>query len=667
MRRHVKLVSLALLSCLSLSGCQTLEQLFEPKAPPSKEELVQRDQAPVDTRLLANPMAQNNTNDDKAVMTMPKRPNGGVIGDATPVIRGKTNHGLPAVSVSEEPVELSFVDASLKSVIELLFDQYIHQPYTFLPDFKDQTVSWIVSGSYDKDTIVRMVESFLDLHGVNIIRQGDVYAISANSAKAAEDSSLGQTSGTWRLRYLDAKDVVTIGRQFLAKPDRLQVVDNANMVVAIGSGPEMRNLDKFLANIDVPALQDRNVMVYGPQYLSAQAIVSLLQNFPKALGMPMAGEGKKLVEAEVVTNAQRVVVITKGEEMRQAVLKYLSQVDQPGKDTKQVFVAPLRSQKASELRAVIEQVLTAMFQDRDKVTVVSDDRTNSLLVTSSADEYYQIRKVIDRLDNVAPSVLIESSIIEVQLTQSMAYGVEWFLSGRGGKVRGDMSTSLRSSGITITDGLAASGSTLGVVSLKDNTFATLDLLAAETSVQVLSRPRVLVKDQKTATIKSTKQVRVLKSELPTNVSTSGTTQISNQYEEKEVGVTLEVTPLVGSDGSITLKVKIEDSNQGAVDSATKQPTFDKREVNSEFVVAHGETVFIGGLIKRRNSAGTNKIPGFADIPILGNAFSNQSNSDEGSELLVLVTPYIVVDQYAARLVSEAFSGIQTSEQREKKK
>lgn len=657
MMRRAGIVSLVTVIVLSLQGCQTMDQVMGTlKQGISKQELLDRDRPAIDRQLVPNPLEGNAKSANDPVMTTPPRPNAGVIGEVTPKVGGAARKAAKP-SAEEQAVELSFVDASLKSVIELLFDQYIKEPYTFLPDFKEQNVSWIVSGSYNKETIVRMVEAFLDLHGITIVKQGNVYAVSGSAQRAGQSSELGQTSGTWRLRFLDAKDVVSIGRQFLAKPERLQVIDTANMVVAIGSGPEIRNLDKFLADIDVPALQDRNILVYGPKHLSAQALVSLLQNLPKAMGMSMSGDGKKLIEAEAVTNVQRVIIVTKGADIRQAVLNYLEQVDQPGKDTRQVFVIPLRTQKASDVRTTLEQMLTSMFQDRDKLTIVADTGTNSLLITATPDEFFEVKKVIDKLDFTAPSVLIESSIIEVQLNESMAYGVEWFLSGRTNKARGDVSTNLRNSAIPLAGGLASSGTTIGLVSLKDNAFATLDLLAAETAVQVLSRPRVLVKNKMTAEIKSTKEVRLLKSELPTNVNTGGTTQISNQYETKEVGVTLNVTPEVGSDGSITLKVKIEDSNQGSVDAATKQPTFDKRVINTDFIVNHGETVFIGGLIKRKSSQDTTKVPGLGDIPLLGNAFSNNATSESGSELIVLVTPYVIMDHFAARLVSEAFAGL----------
>lgn len=657
MMNRVGFISLVSMVALSLAGCENMDALMGTlKQGVSKTELLERDRPAIDPRLVPNPLEGNAKSANDPVMTTPPRPNAGVIGEVAPKMGG-ARKAPKAPAAVEQAVELSFVDASLKSVIELLFDQYIHEPYTFLPDFKDQNVSWIVSGSYSKETIVRMVEAFLDLHGVTIVKQSNVYAVSGSAQRAGASTELGQTSGTWRLRYLDAKDVVAIGRQFLAKPERLQVIDNVNMVVAIGSGPEIRNLDKFLADIDVPALQDRNIIVYGPKYLSAQALVSLLQNLPKALGMSMSGDGKKLIEAEAVTNVQRVIIVAKGGEVRQAVLNYLEQVDKPGKDTRQVFVTALKTQKASSVRTTIEQTLAGMFQDRDKITVVADEGTNSLLVNATADEFYEIKKVIDKLDFTAPSVLIESSIIEVQLNESMAYGVEWFLSGRTNRARGDVTTSLRNSNISLTNGLASAGSTIGLVSLKDNAYATLDLLAGETSVQVLSRPRVLVKNRETAEIKSTKEVRLLKSELPTNLNTGGTTQISNQYETKEVGVTLNVKPEVGADGSIALKVKIEDSNQGSVDPATKQPTFDKRAVDTNFVVTHGETVFIGGLIKRKNEAQVSKVPGLGDLPLLGNAFSNNYTSEFGSELIVLVTPYVIMDHYAARLVSEAFSGL----------
>ncbi len=576
-------------------------------------------------------------------------------------VSGNSNSGVLSDSglKDQDPnqprqVEINFNGTSLRSVIEFVFGEYIKQPYVITSEFADKEVNWIAQGEFSNLEIRRMFESFLDLQDVVVAKLDGIYTIGNRGAisRRAGGGEIGNASGIWRLKSLDAGEVLQIIRPFISNPEGATILDRQNTLVISGSGSEIRYVDAFLKTLDVPSFSEKHVIVYAPKHISAEAMVTLLQALPQQLGMNSA-EGKKQIEAALVTGAKRVVIVADGKETRDLVHQYVDQLDQPGKGQKQVFYYALRNQLVDDVKGTLSTLLPGLLPDATEITAVGNTPNNSLMITATPDQFFEIKKVIDRLDYRIPSVLIDATIVEVQLNDNLAYGVEWFLGGRLGEVKGDITTSLGNAAA-----IATPAARIGVVALANNTFATLDLLASETNLTVLSRPRVLVKNRATATIKSTDQVRIVKSVLTTSVQQGGDNIPKREFEDKEVGVSLQVTPRIAEDGTVNLAVKIQDSRQGADDDASgERPRFNVREVNTELVSQNGKTILIGGLIRDNNIRTKNKVPFFGDIPFLGQAFANTNDVEQRTELVIFLTPYLVMDEVSARLVSEAISGL----------
>ena len=667
MRRSSLLRHAAWLAFLvALAGCSLFDNISNRTMKPIKEVLTQT-RPDVDTAALA---AANNTlpphEPDKAVMTQPPQPDGGkldVLAIRDTGGKGSALGGSPASAAGaggeRKPVELQFVDASMRSVIEFLFDQYLKKPYTILPDFKDQKVNWVVSGNYTEAETLSMFETFLDAYGVVLTPRDGVYLVGNTLQRAtlAAPDQIGQTTGTWRLTYVDAKDVVQLARLFINGADRVQIVDPVNLLVAYADASEIRKLDQFIRRIDVPALENRAILIYAPKYVSPQALVALLQNMPKHLGTTLADQ-KKPVDAEVVQGLNRVIIVTNGAAMKTAVLEFLKTIDQTDQeDRKQVFYYTLQNQKVEEVRATLDQLLKSIFKEGNDVTLVAHVPTNSLLIAATPAQYYQVRKLIDRIDYSAPSVLIDAMIAEVQLNDEMAYGVEWFLRGRIGKI--GLNSTLNTNDIAAG---AATGA-LGVFSITNDAVQALNLLQTATHLQVLSRPRVMVKNKTQAKIESSHIIRVKKTTAnAADILTSGQSQLVDQFEDKKVGITLDVTPVIADDGHLTMHLEMQDSSLGAVD-ANGQPTFDERDVKTDLVASSGETLFIGGVMTKSNQLIASAVPGAGDIPLLGNLFQNKDSTRNNSELILMITPYVVMDKFAARVISDAFSGLNGIEDR----
>jgi len=270
------------------------------------------------------------------------------------------------------------------------------------------------------------------------------------------------------------------------------------------------------------------------------------------------------------------------------------------------------------------------FELGESIRVVSDDYNNALLVYASPYEYSKIERILKKLDVVATQVLIEASIVEVQLTDGLEFGLEWtFQNGIGNNYQGAGALDLR--------GLApvSPGFSYTVTSAND-VRAVVNALAEESLVNVISTPSVLVLDNHTAAIHVGDQQPIQSRQLVTDGG-----NITNSIEYKDTGVKLEVTPSVNDGGLVTLDVNQSVTDVGPEDAATGQRSFLERNVSSRIAVRSGESVVLGGLITDNSTVAKSGVPFLMDIPVLGNLFSTNTASTKRVELLVFITPTVV--------------------------
>jgi general secretion pathway protein D len=593
----------------------------------------------------------------KPIMSKLKPPNSGVVDS---VRFSGNDRGSDLISDSSSgadddgaggerrDVEIEFVNNSLRSVIDFVFTEYLDRPYTVLPDFADKQVNWLVSGSYTTTEVLRMFESFLQVHDVYVEEKGGLYTISASPVSGGQsDALIGQKTAMWRLDHLDAKQIVPIVRQFVRNGDRVQVLDSINTLVVTASAAETQQVDTFLQSVDVPVFEGKEVILYSPAYLSPQSLVALLQTLPKKMAGQGGGGGRTVIDADVIQDRNMVVIVLEHGQLRDEVMRFVARVDQPDGEQPQLFYYTLKNQKANEVRQTLTTILPGLLNGTESVKVAAHDATNSLLITAAPAYFYEIKKVIDRLDFTVPSVMIDAAIVEVQLRDDMQYGVEWFLDERMGDYAVDVATDL---GQSISGGVE-----LGILSLTDNTFGVLQLLETETSLNVLSRPRVIVKNNEEADFETVDEVKVISSVESSDLNQGGTTGFVRNFETKQFGIKLKVTPIISDDGTIDMTIEIEDSRRGGTQTLAGEqlPTFNTRRLKTRVLANSAETIFIGGLIKKSNDKSSEKVPFFADLPLIGKAFQNKDDQEEKTELVIFLTPYIMFDKMAARLISDA--------------
>ena len=169
----------------------------------------------------------------------------------------------------------------------------------------------------------------------------------------------------------------------------------------------------------------------------------------------------------------------------------------------------------------------------------------------------------------------------------------------------------------------------------------LSALQAEGQGEILSNPRVLTANQKTASIRQGV-------EIPYQQSAGGSSG-GTSIAFKEAVLSLEVTPQITPDNRVIMDLKVTRDNVGQlVPTGTGGfvPSIDKRELNTQVLVSNGETIVLGGVYEQETNDTVNKVPLLGDIPLLGALFRQTSKANTKRELLIFITPKIVQEGLA---------------------
>jgi len=291
----------------------------------------------------------------------------------------------------------------------------------------------------------------------------------------------------------------------------------------------------------------------------------------------------------------------------------------------------------------------------DRLLIIADKKRNALLIRATDEEYAYVEAALRKLDVQPLQVMIEATIAEVQITDALQYGTQFFLNESKW-------------GSLLSAGPVPAGTAMGAVNslfsgLQQNSGMTvakvtgdriqyvISALKSVTRVNVVSSPHLLILDNERARLQVGQLVPVLTGSA-TSVLTSGA-PVVNSVDYHETGVILTVTPHVNSSGLVTLEVEQEVSSVNSqLINGIDSPIFDERKVKSRVVVQDGDTIAIAGLMTDNKSRGNSGIPWLKDIPGLGLLFSQENDTGDRTELLVLLTPKIVHDRNDARALTE---------------
>ncbi len=296
--------------------------------------------------------------------------------------------------------------------------------------------------------------------------------------------------------------------------------------------------------------------------------------------------------------------------------------------------------------------------------IFADGTLNRLVIRTTPRTYASIKALLDRLDVVPAQVLLQVLVVEVTLSESTQFGLEFSGHGTGNDITSLFGTNYAAGGGTLnpftheniyndagqiigqqtqvsTGDQRQTGGTfyLGKTNDPQGRFGYIRALAGNGLVKVISCPQILVSSHTKANIQVGSRVPVIKSTY-TSTSSNGSSQNSIDYEN--TGIILTVTPQVTSTDLISLDVKQELSQAVTnTSSSLDSPEIRKRTVETAMTIADGHTMIIGGLIQEKKNDNLDSLPFINKIPLINRLVGNTNAEVERSEVLVMVTGYIV--------------------------
>lgn len=280
------------------------------------------------------------------------------------------------------------------------------------------------------------------------------------------------------------------------------------------------------------------------------------------------------------------------------------------------------------------------------IRITADEVNNLLLIYASAADYRRIGNVLKQIDQPPLQVMINATIVEVTLNDTLRYGVQVFLKGKhfsGGAVNGtDLPIFPNSSGLN-------TGLNLIVGSLTDPK-VVLDALSDVTEVKVVSSPSVVVVDNQPALLKVGDEVPI--STQQTTITDNANFPVINSIQFRDTGVILKVIPRVNSTGLVTMDIEQEISAVVDQGGPTLTPTISQRQVASTISVYSGQMVALGGLISEQRDKGKSSVPIVNQIPIVGDILGANSRGLKRTELIVFIRPQVIRNSRDARDVAE---------------
>ena len=588
-----------------------------------------------------------------------------------------------------ESIGVNFEGIKLPSFVNTVFGELLKVSFEIdgAVAKQERLVYLRTSESIPPDQFYRLVTEVLGNYGIMVVFQNGVYRI-IEAAAAKQDvpqivrsRALSSVPGQQRpiFFFTPLHNVQSAFMQTwleLALKDRVKFsgVGNSNGLLLMGKREDINAALETIDILDQPSMAGNHSLKISPAFWSAMKLAEQLVTVLTAEGYSAAIGSQNVVAIRFIPieALNTVLVFSTSETTLQHVLHWASDLDQPSQtiNTQGIYYYQVQNASAKKVAELVGRILgqeptadgnsspqpqttqvtqvtqQAQMQSkpltRQRVTV--DESRNAIIFQGTAEEYAQFRNLVEQMDRAPLEVLIEATIAEVTLDKNESLGVVLGFDD-GVAATGDRNTIRSSTGLFAT-----------LLRSRGQINANLNALAGNSRVTVLSTPRLVTTSGNAASIQVGSQVPIITTQQTApSGAVGGTSNILQDVQYRNTGILLNIKPTINSSRRVELAVTQEVSSASANNiSKVDSPIIQQRNIQTTLSLSDGETALLGGLIDEHFNSGDSGVPYLKDIPILGNLFKNQSNSLSRTELIILLTPYIVDGPETARAVRDAF-------------
>jgi general secretion pathway protein D len=518
---------------------------------------------------------------------------------------------------------LMFSDESLPQVL------YVLEKLTGKSVLCDQSVanaklSLQIRQPLSKQEAIRAIENVLSLNGVALIDRGDEFLRAVSTRVAATyatewipESVLSMPASDkiytklFTLDHITAADFARIIRPILSQVGAFAVTfEDSNSVLITDKLSNLQRVELIISNVDKPRCSRVESKIFRIKHADAENIASII---------------RKLVQSKNSFESRR----TDG-----------------NFESMQNRIAPLHGTIAQDDgRSDANE-----FKFSGDVAIEHDKYSNSIIVCGTRQDISHVENIIDGLDILLEQVRIEVVIAQVTLANDETSGLDSLgISYNSTWNAGAKATSYAGNNRVTFGGKGASGEKIGSgfnVNGTLNDFSLgyiFDKAKTCSNVKVLSAPTIVTTHNREASIKVSESRPVITANL---TDLKNQQSIRNSVSYKDIGIELVVTPLIGTNGIIQMKIDqlIQNINGDVKIDGNKQPIITKRQAVSFLSVADGEIIVLAGLQEKETFDSNGKLWLFGYIPIIGDIlFSPKTKSERTNELLIFIRPSIIAN------------------------
>jgi general secretion pathway protein D len=503
----------------------------------------------------------------------------------------------------------------------------------------------------------------------------------------------------YRLKHADSEEIAKVLNKFKSKEGDITTYPASNLLIITDTGANTRRMIRLIEEVDVGGSASK--MWIEPVHYGAAADLSKQLNEIYELGKGGGDSGLEKVIAEEQTNS---LIIVGNEESYLRLLELLKRVDVSPASEGRIHVLPLQHANSAELAKTLTQMLGAetkggkggaaaagapeaeMFEGN--ITITEDKATNSLVISSSARDFAQLRLVVEKLDQKRRQVFLEAVIMDVSVNRSSSLNLAYHGAATSDIVGGEESVilggfnpgasilpgadqlqalALNVRGPEVDAGQAIPGLPPGVSIPAFGVF--LNALARSGDSNVLSTPHVIAMDNTEAEINIGENVPLQQNVgggfNPASLAQAaggaganagalaglaGLGGFNFNSQRADVGTKVKITPHINDENQVRLEIQEEISETGSPQGALGAVPITQRTAKTTVVVDDQQTVVIGGLMRDTKSKSSDKIPILGDLPVLGFLFRSSRETMVKTNLLLILTPHVIRDQRDLRQI-----------------
>lgn len=401
-----------------------------------------------------------------------------------------------------------------------------------------------------------------------------------------------------KVNFEDALDVILLSQD-------LGYEKRGNIITIMSAG-EYENLFGVKFN------ERRKLKSFKLQYAKPSNVAAVLNELKSEIGKVLVDESSGTF---LVVDAPDVLGL---------MTKAVEELDQP----LGTVVFDLNYAKSVDLKSYVDSFLTP-----DVGRSVIDERTNKVIVFDLPRRLETITNLVASFDEGSRQVAIAVRIVEVTLSDQTQHGIDWRRIGH----------------FSLTNSFSSSLTSFGRINIgaltDDEYYLLLDFVRTQGDVRTLSQPQVVViNNQEAKFLIGTRQPYVSQ----TQSQAEETLVTAESVEFIDVGIKLNVTPMINKEGFVTMKIRPEVSSVSATlttSEGSQIPVVDTSEAETVVKVKDGTTLMVAGLVKDRKTDTVKGIAGLSKIPILGGLFNSRDTLTQRVEFIVFLTPRIITGAF----------------------